>query len=63
VSETFAHEFCSMVRCRAGGWVTTNRVAPCLVRVADGELTVHVRGSLVLRLPASELEIPSGVRR
>jgi hypothetical protein len=41
----------------------TRRVAPCLVRVADGELTVHVRGSLLLRLPASELEIVSPMLR
>ena len=41
----------------------TRRVAPCLVRVADGELTVHVRGSLVYKLPASELEIVSPALR
>jgi hypothetical protein len=52
-----------VARCQAGGWVITKRVAPCLVRVADGELTVHVRGSLVYKLPASELEIVSPVLR
>jgi hypothetical protein len=41
----------------------TRRAAPCLVRVADGELTVHMRGSLVYRLPASELEIVSPALR
>ena len=63
MSETFAQEFCSVARCRAGGWVIAGRVAPCLVRVADAELTAQVRGSLVLRLPASELEIVSPVLR
>jgi hypothetical protein len=65
VSETFAQEFCSVAPCRAGGWVITGvgRVAPCLIRVADGELTIIQRGRLVLRLAASELEIVSPALR
>jgi hypothetical protein len=66
VSETFAQEFCSVAPCRASGWVITGagRVAPCLVRVADGELTIiHQPGKLVLKLPASELEIVSPLLR
>jgi hypothetical protein len=66
MSETFAQEFCSVAPCRASGWVITGagRVAPCLARVADGELTiVHQQGTVVLKLPASELEIISPVLR
>jgi hypothetical protein len=53
-----------MAPCRAGGRVITGagRVMPCLVRVADGELTIVAqRGRLVLQRPASELEILSPV--
>ncbi len=55
-----------MAPCRGSGLVIAGagRVAPCLVRVADGELTiVHQPGKLVLKLPASELEIVSPVLR
>lgn len=64
VGEAFAEEFCSVAPCRAGGWVITGsrRLAPCLVRVADGELTID-RGSFVLRAAASDLEIVSPVLR
>jgi hypothetical protein len=65
VGETFAEEFCSLAPCRASGWVIigSGRLAPCLVRVADGELTIVHQRALVLRAPASDLEIVSPVLR
>jgi hypothetical protein len=66
VGETFAQELCSVAPCRAGGWVITGagRIAPCTVRVSEGELAiVHPSGKLLLKRPASELEITSPVLR
>jgi hypothetical protein len=66
VGETFAQELCSVAPCRVGGWVITGagRIAPCTLRVSEGELTiVHPPGRLLLERPASELEITSPVLR
>lgn len=66
MGETFAQELCSVAPCRAGGWVISGagRIAPCTVRVSDGELTiVHPPGKLLLERPASELGITSPVSR
>jgi hypothetical protein len=63
MGETFAQEFCSLAPCRASGLVIgARRVAPCTVRVADGELTIGPHGGKpVIKIPASELEITSPV--
>ena len=62
MDETFVQEFCSAAVCRANGLtpIRAKRVAPCIVRVADGDLTIALHsGELLLKAPASELEIVS----
>jgi hypothetical protein len=59
VAETFSRQFCSLVRCGAGGRIVAGpRARNCLVQVADGMLVIIKAPSVLLaRVPAPMVEI------
>ena len=67
MAETFSQQFCSLVRCGAGGRIVAGRrVRNCLVQVAGGELVIVMAPSVLLaRVPASMVEIvtPPALRK
>src|ERR1017187_94125 len=67
MAETFSQQFCSLVRCGAGGRIVAGRrVRNCLVQVAGGELVLVMAPSVLLaRVPASMVEIvtPPALRK
>ena len=67
MGETFSQQYCTLEPCGAGGYVVTGaRMHNCLVKVADGELTMIQAPSIrVARVPVSSVRVvtPDALRK
>lgn len=67
MTETFSQQFCTLVRCKAGGRIAAGlRARNCLVQVADSQLVIIMAPAMLLaRVPAPMVEIvtPPALRK